>query len=89
MSKKIDLPAFADEDEEREFWSEIDLSRHFQPADFDKVSFPNLKPSSVPVSIRFPEYLLDAVKEKANKMGVPYQSLIKEAVAKAYLNDED
>ena len=44
------------------------------------VVFPNLKPSSQPVSIRFPVSVLDALKERANKMGVPYHALIKEAV---------
>jgi predicted DNA binding CopG/RHH family protein len=33
--------------------------------------------------------VLDAVKEQANKMGVPYQALIKEAVAKAYVTGEN
>jgi predicted DNA binding CopG/RHH family protein len=89
MDKKIKPPIFANEDEERDFWANVDLSAHFAPDDFAEVSFPNLKPSSVPVSIRFPEYVLDAVKEQANKMGVPYQALIKEAVAKAYVTGEN
>jgi predicted DNA binding CopG/RHH family protein len=85
MKKEIKLPEFKDEDEERAFWAETDLSEHFEPADFDKVSMPNLKPTSRSISIRFPEYVLDAVKERANKMGVPYQTLIKEAVIDAYV----
>jgi predicted DNA binding CopG/RHH family protein len=88
MKKEIKLPEFKDEDEERAFWAEADLSDYFEPDDFDKVSFPNLKPTSRSISIRFPEYVLDAVKERANKMGVPYQTLIKEAVIDAYVVSE-
>ena len=88
MKREINLPKFKDEDEERAFWADVDLSDYLEPADFDKVSFPNLKPTSRSISIRFPEYVLDAVKERANKMGVPYQALIKEAVIAAYVVSE-
>ncbi len=77
MRKKLKLPKFKSEDEEREFWSKIDLSQYFSRDDFRAVSFPNLKPSSRSISIRLPEYLLIRVKEKANEINVPYQSLIK------------
>ncbi|MBK7916827.1 MAG: BrnA antitoxin family protein [Chloroflexi bacterium] len=85
MKPKLELPEFANEDEERAFWANVDLSDYFEPDDFAAASFPNLKPTSRSISIRFPEYVLDAVKAKANEMGVPYQALIKEAVIKAYL----
>lgn len=85
MKKPIDLPKFESEDEEREFWANIDLSEYIEPSDSKKVSFPNLKPTTRPISIRFPEYVIDAVKERANKLGVPYQALIKEVVADAFL----
>jgi len=35
-----------------------------------------------------PVYLLDAVKARANAMGVPYQALIKEAVIRADVRPE-
>jgi len=85
MQRELKLPKFADEDEEREFWANTDLADYFEPDDFEPVVFPNLKPTTRAVSIRFPEYVIDAVKEKANEMGVPYQSLIKETIAKAFL----
>lgn len=85
MPDKLTLPHFATEDEERAFWDNVDLSDYFSAEDFSSVSFPNLKPTSRSISIRFPEYVLDAVKVKANEMGVPYQALIKEAVIKAYV----
>jgi len=88
MKKKLEIPEFANEDEERDFWANVDLSDHFEPDEFTEASFPNLKPTSRPISIRFPEYVLDAVKTKANEMGVPYQALIKEAVIEAYVTSD-
>ena len=83
MKKPLRLPKFKNEDEEREFWSKIDLTEYFEPADFVPVSFPNLKPTSRSISIRLPEYLIDRIKEQANEINVPYQSLIKGYLKKA------
>ena len=77
MKKKLVLPKFKNEDEEREFWSKVDLSEYYEPNDMVPVSFPNLKPTSRPISLRIPEYLIDRVKEKANAINIPYQSLMK------------
>ena len=77
MKKELKVPKFKNEDEERQFWWNIDLSEYYDPSDFEEVSFPNLKPTSRSISIRIPEYLLNHVKEKANEINVPYQSLIK------------
>ena len=82
MKKPLKIPTFKNEDEEREFWYNLDLSEYFEPSDFEPVSFPNLKPTSRPISIRIPEYLLNRVKEKANAINVPYQSLIKMYIQK-------
>jgi predicted DNA binding CopG/RHH family protein len=73
------------EGKERDFWSKVDLSKHFKPSDFEKVSFPNLKASSMPISIRVPEYLLFRIKEKANSLDIPYQSLIKKYISEGVL----
>jgi len=80
MLKKLKLPKFKNEDEERNFWSKLDLSEYFEPSDFVPVSFPNLKPTSHPISIRIPDYLLNRVKERANAINIPYQSLIKKYI---------
>lgn len=82
MKKPLKVPAFRNEDEERKFWWKLDLSKYFEPSDFERVSFPNLKPTSRSISIRIPEYLLNRVKEKANEINVPYQSLIKGYIKK-------
>lgn len=82
MKKPLKLPKFKNEDAEREFWSKIDLSEYYEPSDLVPVSFPNLKFSSRPISIRLPNYLISRVKEKANALDIPYQALIKQYIAK-------
>jgi len=82
MKKKLILPEFKNEDEEREFWAKIDLSEYYEPSDMVPVSFPNLKPTSRSISLRIPEYLLDRLKEEAHAINVPYQSLIKGYIKK-------
>ncbi len=78
MSKKqLKVPKFKDENEERKFWAKVDLSDYYEKDDFVTVSFPNLKPTSRSISIRLPEYLLNKLKERANALSVPYQSLMK------------
>jgi len=83
MKKKLKvIPNFKNEDEERDFWAIADSSEYF---DFDKaeeVSFPNLKPTTRSISIRIPEYMLMHLKEKANALMIPYQSLIKTYIQK-------
>jgi predicted DNA binding CopG/RHH family protein len=82
MKKKLKVPKFKNEDQERVFWSKLDLSKHFGPKDFKKVSFPNLKPTSTSISIRVPNYILARLKERANALNVPYQTLMKQYIAK-------
>lgn len=82
MKRKLKIPKFKNEDEEREFWSKLDLSEYFEPGDFERATFPNLKPTSRPISIRVPIYLMDRVKEKANELNIPYSALIKTYIKK-------
>ncbi|MBL7159630.1 BrnA antitoxin family protein [Candidatus Microgenomates bacterium] len=83
MKKPLKLPKFKNEDEERNFWAEINLADYYEPSDAKRVSFPNLKPTTRSISIRLPEYLIDRIKEQANEISVPYQSLIKGYLKKA------
>ncbi|MFH1602088.1 MAG: BrnA antitoxin family protein [Candidatus Shapirobacteria bacterium] len=83
MKKPLKLPKFKDEDKEREFWAKINLADYFESSDFQRVSFPNLKPTTRAISIRLPEYLINRIKEQANEINVPYQSLIKGYLKKA------
>jgi predicted DNA binding CopG/RHH family protein len=89
MKNPLKLPKFKSESEEREYWSKLDLSEHFDASDFQKVSFPNLKPTSQPVSIRMPEHLLVRLKEKANSLNVPYQALMKQYIERGLLLRDD
>ena len=82
MKKKPKLPKFKNEDEEREFWWNLDLPEYYEPSDLESVSFPNLKPTTRPISIRIPEYLLMRVKERTNELNIPYQTLIKQYIQK-------
>lgn len=81
MKKNLKLPKFKNEDEERGFWSNIDLTDYFESKDLRAVSFPDLKPSSRSISIRFSEPMLMRLKEQANELHIPYQSLIKKYLA--------
>ncbi len=77
MKKQLIVPKFDTEDEERDFWANIDLSEYLEPKDFQRILYPNLKSETQPVSIRLPVYTVARLKEKANKLSVPYQALVK------------
>lgn len=87
MKKSPQVPKFKNEDQERKFWAKINLADYFEPFDFEKASFPNLKPTSHAISIRIPDHLLTRLKERANEIDVPYQSLIKEYIAEGVVRD--
>lgn len=78
MKKPLKLPKFKNEDEERNFWDKIDLSEYFEPSDFKKVNSPNLKPSKRLISIRVEESLVEKAKQKAAKLHIPYQTLMRQ-----------
>lgn len=82
MKKHLRIPKFNTEDQERNFWAKVDLADYFELEDFQAVSFPNLKPSSRSVSIRLPVPMLLRLKEQANELSIPYQSLIKQYLAR-------
>ena len=71
------VPEFRSEDEEREFWATVDTTEYVDWARAQRVTFPNLKPSTATISLRLPQGLLDELKVLANQRDVPYQSLLK------------
>ena len=87
MKKPLNLPDFKNEDEEREFWADINLADYYEPSDAQPVSFPNLKLTTRPVSIRMPLSMIYSIKEKANAMGVPYQAWIKMKLSELLQDD--
>lgn len=70
-------PSFRSEEEEREYWAEHDVVDFFDWENSVRGSFPNLKPSTVTISLRLPRALLEELKTLANERDVPYQSLLK------------
>src|SRR5260363_5784 len=73
------IPKFASEAEERAFWEtpDNDSTAYLDWSKAKRAVFPNLKPSTQAISLRLPVSLLSAIKVRANRMDVPYQSLIK------------
>ena len=77
MSKLKKVPKFRTQAEERVFWEKEDSSDYVDWSHAQRVTMPNLKPSTKTISLRLPEGLLDRIKIEANKRDMPYQSLIK------------
>lgn len=75
------LPAFASEEEERDFWAAHDSADYVDWSRAERVILPNLKPSTRTISLRLPEHMLDEIRMLANKRDVPYQSLLKTFLA--------
>ncbi len=71
------IPKFANEAEERAFWESHDSTDFVDWTKARIVSFPNLKPSTKTISLRLPEDVLNTIRSHANKLDVPYQSLMK------------
>jgi predicted DNA binding CopG/RHH family protein len=68
---------FANEDEEREFWSTQDSAELVDWTKVQRITLPDLKPSLKTISLRLPGFMLDEIKRLAHKRDIPYQSLIK------------
>jgi len=79
---KNKIPNFKSEKEEFEFWTNNDTTDFIDWEKAKNVKFSNLKPSTKTISIRLPEALIEYIKVLANKIDVPYQSLIKIMLSK-------
>ncbi len=78
------IPEFKNEAEEFEFWSKSDC---FEYINWDKArntKFTNLKKTTKKISLTIPFDLFEKIKVRANKFNIPYQSLIKMYILKAY-----
>ena len=71
------IPSFESEAEERRFWESHDSTGHVDWSRAERVRQPNLRPSTISISLRLPVSLLERIKVAAHKRDVPYQSLIK------------
>ena len=79
ISKAKPLPKFRSEAKEREFWESKgnDATEYFDSSKMVLATFKNLKPSTTSISLRLSDSLLDGIRQQANKLDVPYQSLMK------------
>lgn len=81
MNKLKAIPKLKTEIDQREFWLTHD-STEFLDWNQAKIGiFPNLKPTAKLISIRLPEWMLEKVKMQANRLDIPYQSLVKKFIA--------
>ncbi|HEX4004911.1 MAG TPA: BrnA antitoxin family protein [Acidobacteriaceae bacterium] len=71
------VPEFASEANERAFWESHDSTSYVDWSRAQIASFPKLRPSTKTISLRLPEDVLNAIRSHANKLDVPYQSLMK------------
>lgn len=82
MKKLKKIPKFKNEKEEREFWQKVDSTEYVDYSGLEKWTFPNLKLTSKPITIRIPVSVIERVKIRANKVDMPYQTLIKQYIYK-------
>lgn len=75
------LPELKTEDEVRKFWDTHDSTDYIDWSKAKRGIFPNLKLTTRPISLRLPVGIINQVKIKANKLDVPYQSLMKQYIA--------
>jgi predicted DNA binding CopG/RHH family protein len=76
-SNKLAIPSFKDEKDERIFWEKNDAANYFDLSKAKRVTMPNLKPTTASISLRLSQSFLEGIKLQANKIDVPYQSLMK------------
>ena len=77
MSQIKKIPDFSSEAEEKVFWQTHDSSEYLNWSKAERVRLTNLKPSTKSISIRLSIDMIERLKLEANKIDVPYQSLIK------------
>ena len=87
MKKKLVVPKFKNEEEEHDFWVNIDLSEHFESSDFKHFNLEQFlnehqEPKTTRITIRIPTDVVKSYKEKASDLDIPYQSLMKQQLAK-------
>lgn len=79
VKKLKTIPKFKNEESERQFWEspENEATDYFEVSKMVVANFSNLKPSTTSISLRLSDSLLEGIRQQANKLDVPYQSLMK------------
>jgi predicted DNA binding CopG/RHH family protein len=70
-------PKHRSEAAERRFREKTDSTSYVDWSKGERVTLPNLKPTTKSISLRLPVRMLERIKAEANARDVPYQSLIK------------
>lgn len=89
MTKLKKIPTFKNEDEEAKFWNRVDSTEYLDYSKAEHWSFPNLKLTSRPITLRLYASVIDRLKIKARKMDMPYQTLIKQYIFKGLASSPD
>lgn len=82
MKKLKKIPRFSTEDEERDFWDRVESTEYVDWSKAEHWSFPNLKLTSRPITLRLYVSVINKLKEKARELDMPYQTLIKQYIFK-------
>lgn len=78
------IPEFKSELEEFEFWINADSMEYLDWDNAKQTHFPNLKKTSREITLNLPLDLFEKIKVRANKIDVPFESLVKMYILKAY-----
>ena len=60
------IPAFRSEGDERAFWKTHDATDYLDLSNVQRVTLPNLKPSTDSISLRLPSHMLEGINNPAN-----------------------
>ena len=78
------IPEFKTELEEFEFWSKTDSTQFINWGKATQVNFPNLQKTVHEITLKLPSDLFEKIKIRANKINVPFESLLKMYILKSY-----
>lgn len=77
MKTQKKIPKFNTEKEESEFWQNTDSTEYINWDNAMIAQMPDLQKTTKNISITLPIDLIEKLKIQANKINVPYHSLIK------------
>jgi predicted DNA binding CopG/RHH family protein len=78
------IPKFNSELEEFKFWRQLDSMDLVDREQTKQGNFPNLTQTSNAITLNLPPDLLEKIKIRANKIDVPFVSLVKMYILKAF-----
>lgn len=82
MAKFKKIPPFKNEDEEAAFWNRVDSTKYLDWSKAEHWSFPNLRLTSRPITLRLYVSVINKLKAKARELDMPYQTLMKQYIFK-------